>query len=467
MSSFDKHNKTLSLNNFFKFLIPSLIGIFLFMIPISNDDSITIPVAILSNWLLNLVLDYIPYIILALVFISAIGTLLAKVFKCKLILNNDFLESLFNTTWIWAIIRFLAFVFVGTIILVNTGNLNNMPAFVSPAIEMITSADTGNLVMGDLLPILFSIFFFAGLLLPLLLNFGLLEFIGALLVKVMRPIFNLPGRSAIDCIASWLGDGTIGVLLTSKQYEDGFYTEREAAVIGTNFSLVSITFSLVVINTVGLGNMFIPFYLTVTIASIIAAIIIPKLPPLSKRKDTLFDGSVRKEATEDVKGRLHIKQGFENALAKAEQQNFFKCVVVDGLKNVIDMWIGVIPVVMGVGTISLIIATYTPLFSILGLPFQPLLQLLGIPEAAAASHTLISGFADMLLPSILAANIESDMTRFVVASVSVSQLIYLSEVGALLLGSKIPINLKDLFIIFIERTLVTLPVVALIAHILF
>ena len=89
----------------------------------------------------------------------------------------------------------------------------------------------------------------------------------------MRPVFNLPGRSAIDCIASWLGDGTIGVLLTSKQYEDGFYTKREAAVIGTTFSLVSITFSLVVINTVNLGNMFVPFYVTVTIASLVAAII--------------------------------------------------------------------------------------------------------------------------------------------------------------------------------------------------
>lgn len=59
------------------------------------------------------------------------------------------------------------------------------------------------------------------------------------------------------------------------------------------------------------------------------------------------------------------------------------------------------------------------------------------------------------------------MTRFVIAAVSVSQLIYLSEVGALLLASKIPVNLKELFIIFIQRTLITLPVIALIAHLIF
>ena len=85
------------------------------------------------------------------------------------------------------------------------------------------------------------------MLLPLLLNFGLLEFFGTMMVKVMRPVFKLPGRSSIDALTSWIGDGTIGVLLTSKQYEEGFYTKKEAAIIGTTFSVVSITFSIVII----------------------------------------------------------------------------------------------------------------------------------------------------------------------------------------------------------------------------
>lgn len=37
-------------------------------------------------------------------------------------------------------------------------------------------------------------------------------------------------------------------------------------------------------------------------------------------------------------------------------------------------------------------------------------------------------------------------------------------VGALLLGSKIPVNIVELFVIFILRTLITLPVIALMAH---
>ncbi|MDB8542816.1 YjiH family protein [Turicibacter sanguinis] len=443
-----------NLGGVLKFVIPSLLGVFLFMTPICISGEITIPVAVLSKWVQSTFADVLPMVLLLLVMITAVGTLVTKIFSPKFIIKNDFLNTLFNVTPVWFVIRMLATVFI-VIALYEVG------------FAPIYSGDTGGLVLYDLLPILFSVFLFAGLFLPLLLNFGLLEFIGTLLSKIMRPVFNLPGRSAIDCIASWLGDGTIGVLLTSKQYEDGFYTKREAAVIGTTFSLVSITFSLVVIDTVGLSRMFLPFYFTVTVASLVAAIVLPKLPPLSKKPDIFFDGTPKEDDEVIPAGSSSFSHGLNQAIKKAKGQDLVKVVFVDGFKNVLDMWLAVIPIVMAVGTIALVVAEYTPLFKILGLPFYPVLWLLQVPEAMAASQTLVAGFADMLLPSILASGIESEMTRFVVAAVSVSQLIYLSEVGALLLASKIPVSLKELFIIFIQRTLITLPVIALIAHLIF
>ena len=42
----------------------------------------------------------------------------------------------------------------------------------------------------------------------------------------MRPLFTLPGRSAVDNLASFIGDGTVGVLITSRQYEKGIYSKR-------------------------------------------------------------------------------------------------------------------------------------------------------------------------------------------------------------------------------------------------
>ena len=128
---------------------------------------------------------------------------------------------------------------------------------------------------------------------------------------------------------------------------------------------------------------------------------------------------------------------------------------------------GVIPIVMSLGTIALIIAEYTPVFAWLGKPFVPLLTLLQVPEAGAAAQTMVIGFADMFLPSVIGSGIENEMTRFIIACVSVTQLIYMSEVGGLLLGSKVPVNFKDLVVIFLLRTLITLPVIVLMAHLIF
>tara|TARA_R110001583_G_scaffold9433_10_gene44807 strand:+ start:10039 stop:11391 length:1353 start_codon:yes stop_codon:yes gene_type:complete len=447
--------KNHDLQTILTFLVPSLIGLILFMMPISYEGNITIPIAIVAKALQSMLADSLTLIVTCIVLFTALMTLAHKLLHIDVIKKRPFLNGLFDVSPIWFAVRLIGAIFISL-------------TYFSVGPEMIYSANTGALVLNDLLPILFCVFIFAGLLLPLLLNFGLLELFGTLLTKVMRPVFNLPGRSAIDCIASWLGDGSVGILMTSKQYEAKYYTQREAAVIGTTFSAVSITFSLVVISQVKLEHLFLPFYLAVCLAGVAAAVIVPKLPPLRWKKDTFIDGTTRHENDElTPEGHNVFSWGLEQALLTASNSVGFKQTLKDGLKNVIDMVFGVLPVITAIGTIALIIAEYTPIFEYLGYPFIPLLELLQIPDATQASQTIVVGFADMFIPSILATSIESDMTRFIIAAMSVTQLIYMSEVGALLLGSKIPVNIIELFVIFILRTLVTLPVIAGVAHIIF
>ena len=66
-----------------------------------------------------------------------------------------------------------------------------------------------------------------------------------------------------------------------------------------------------------------------------------------------------------------------------------------------------------------------------------------------------------------AEQIQSEMTRFIIAAISVTQLIYLSEIGGLILGSKIPIGIFGLFVIFLERTIISLLIITPIAHLIF
>ncbi len=436
-----------------KFILPSLLGLLLFMTPVAYDGSVTIPVAVLAGMFKSLLGDNAPLVVTSLICIAAALSVVTTFFKP--LHNHGLMKVLFLTSYPWLVMRVLGAAFaVMTINEVGPG--------------MIWHEYTGALVLKELMPTLLAVFLFAGLLLPLLLDFGLLELTGSLMSKIMRPLFNLPGRSAIDCTTSWLGDGTVGVMLTSQQYEQKMYTKREAAVIATTFSAVSISFALVVIAQVKLEHLFIPFYLAVSLAGFVAALIIPRLPPL-RWKTNQYDDGTEAETCELAKKPLKelFSIGIQQAIARAESSRGFKAVLLDGSKNAAEMVFCVLPVVMAVGTLALVIAENTSIFSTLGAPYVPLLEMLQIPEAVKASETLVVGFADMFIPSIMAASIESEMTRFVIAAVSITQLIYLSEVGALILGSKIPVNIFELFVIFILRTLITLPVIAGVAHLVF
>ena len=443
------------------FLIPSIIGIIIFMIPIQAEGTWTIVVKVIADIIGNALGDFLPLLCVIIVTLSAILGV-ASLGKPSFITTYPVMDETFSTTPIWATIRVLGAIFIWLVYL-GVGAEDE-----GTFLWMFTNADTGGFVLGDLLTVLVIIFLLAGLLLPLLLDFGLLEFIGALLTKVMRPLFTIPGRAAVDCITSWIGDGTLGVMLTNNQYQDGYYSAREASIISTTFSAVSITFSIVVLAQVDLMNYFGPYYLLICLVGIVCALILPRIPPLSLKKDDyLVPGKAMAETLPEGYTNS-IDYGLGLAVKRVEEHRGVEQFLENGVKNACGMWFGVLPVVMCIGTLALVLASYTPIFAILGMPFVPLLEFLQVPEAAAVSQTMVVGFTDMFTPSVIAAGLIADpMARFIVAVISVTQLIYLSEVGGLILGSKIPVNLLELFILFLERTIISLIIVAPLAHLIF
>ena len=444
-----------SSKNPWMFIIPSLIGMFFFMVPVFTDSGMSFPLALLAKGAKSVLGDNIYDLVTAVLCFTAVLTTIGSLLKPKWITQSSIFNSVFNVTPTWLLVRILG---AGFAVMTQQ----------KLGAEMIWSGNTGGLVFNDLLPSLMVTFFFAGLLLPLLLNFGLLELLGTLMSKIMRPVFNLPGRAAIDCLTSWLGDGTVGVMLTSNQYENKQYTAKEATIVATMFSIVGISFSLVVLTQVGLQDKFVPFYFAICLAGVVAAIVLQKVPPLSNKKDLFIDGTAREHDDELIpEGRTALSYGYELALDRVSKITSFTDIAKQGLKISLDMVFGVLPAVMAIGTVSLIIAEYTPIFSLLGMPFVPLLELLGLPEAQAASETVLVGFTDMFVPSILATSIESEMTRFVIAALSVSQLIFMSETGSVILSSKIPLNFFEIVVIFLLRTLVSLPVIVLVANMVF
>lgn len=451
-----KTNKKSLLN----FLIPSIIGIIIFMIPVKFDGEWTIIVKIFADFIAKTIGDYLPALCTIIITISFVMSVLAS-FNAKFIKENKLLDQTFSVTPVWLVLRILGFIVVWMVVLKDKLNLG-------PFFDMIVADESATFILNDLLTSLVIIFVIASMLLPLLLDFGLLEFIGAIFTKIMRPVFLIPGRAAVDCITSWIGDGTLGVMLTANQYKSGYYSAKEAAIISTNFSAVSITFSLIVLSQVDMVDYFGVYYLLVCLVGIVCAIIVPRIPPLSLKKDDYVVES--NHTNEDIAENYSssVQYGLDLAIKRAESHKGIGEFLKNGIENAFGMWFSVMPIVMIIGTASLVLANNTQVFEILGKPFLPLLNFLKVPESLAASKTMIVGFSDMFTPSIIAAStIQSQMTKFIVATISVTQLIYLSEVGGLILASSIPVNLFELFAIFVERTIISLLIVAPIAHLLF
>ena len=155
------------------FLVPSLAGLLLFVTPVSYRGEVSIPIAILAGAVQNTLGSYLPAIVTAIVLLTGAMTVITKLAKPNFVEKSTFLNGLLDVTPLWCLVRLAGALFIGL-------------SYFKVGPEAVWSGSTGGMVLNDLLPVLFSVFIFAGLLLPLLMNFGLLELIGTLLTKIMR-----------------------------------------------------------------------------------------------------------------------------------------------------------------------------------------------------------------------------------------------------------------------------------------
>jgi len=271
-----KKEKGYSSEQFLRFLIPSLIGAAVFLLPIPKDGTFTIIIGLLSDFLRAVLKQQLPYIGMGLVCLSAALTFYAVVAKPDWITSNEFLRNLFIVKPLWSVSRVLGAVLYVMVVYK-----------IGP--EFVWSMDTGGTPALVLIPILVALFVFTSFLIAPLTDFGFMEYVGTLARKVMKPLFTIPGRASIDCLASWLGSPSVGVVITRKMHSEGYYSGREASVIATTFSLVGIGYIYVMADFVGMPEMYFPLLFSTYVVSLIMAVVMPRIWPLSKKPDTYYD----------------------------------------------------------------------------------------------------------------------------------------------------------------------------------
>lgn len=324
-----------------------------------------------------------------------------------------------------------------------------------PAI--VLAEDTGPLLYPMIGVVLVTVLLVAYLLMPLLTDFGLLEFLGALIRRPFEFLFTLPGRAAIDATSSIVSASAVGVVLTITQFEAGLYTRREAVAVATNFSIVSLPFSLVVAKTAGIGDLFFPWYLSVVAICLVCAAIMVRIPPLLNIEESYHEPVGRQVHEEKPEGSSAFAWGLRQATARATAAAPPDVIIIRAWKH---YWVTLFNV-LGPGLLivvcSAMLAFHTPVLDVLAYPVRVVLELFSLPEAALAAPGFLIGFLDQFTPAVLATRLESERMRFVLAGLSVSQLIYLADMGMLLLRSPLGLRLRDLALIFCLRTIIVTP----------
>lgn len=432
----------------FKFIVASILSILFFFLPINGSTPLLLIVSVVKGLLGSQVMYYMFLVTSGLLFITWV---LSKVTNIQALKRYHAVDG-----WLKGILYLIAFV-VTLMVLLGVGP------------EWFMNWDIAMLAVDVAAPCLIT-FFFASIAVTVVLDSGAVEFVGTLIEPVMRPVFKLPGRAAVDCLASFVSASAVAVLFTGEAYNRKVYTNREAHVVFTCWSVVSLAFFAIMCSCAGIDHLYTPVVIATFIVCLLLSFICVRIPPWTKGYDNRYiDGTeqteetLKKDRERPEGGRFNaaVQAGYDRC-ADLTWKNFFRA-----MKGALGFTQKTCSMICAVATIGLMIAELTPIFTWIGYILVPLLQVLGFgAESGAIASTIWSGVAEVTLPPILI-NGASEIAAFYVTVVACCQIVFLSESIPAMLETNVPMKVPKLLLVFLIRTILAMIITAPIAHILF
>lgn len=203
----------------------------------------------------------------------------------------------------------------------------------------------------------------------------------------------------------------------------------------------------------------------ITLVGIIVAMVGVRIPPISKYPNTYMNNSeISPLQVTQNESQSKIAYAFDRALQRADKVTLK--TFSSKINNMLFYVIWLQPIIVCWGTLALIVSIYTPLLQWISYPIELILSIANISEPAASASAIMSGFADNYLPVILGKDIASVASRFIIAAMSILQIVFMSEIASLLTSTQVIKNFKDVLLVFIIRTFVALPFVILCVKVL-
>ncbi|GGC63873.1 YjiH family protein [Haloferax sulfurifontis] len=439
-----------------RFVVAFLTGGFVFLFPVQWNGQTTIPLDVILTLIQNASIAAVELFALGIIIVGGVLTTVAEVhYRGTPTFSQRTVDRLeleyWRTASVFVLFR-LAAVFFAFAILFDVG-----PAWMLA--DPIVNIAWGALVITVALVIPIGAVF-----VNLLAELGGLQFIGTLAQPVMRPAFKLPGQSALDSAASWLGSFSIGYYLTRNVFDRGGYNKREVFVICTCFATANLGTVGAVAAILGLLHIFPVIVLLYTVATLVVAAILVRIPPLSMVPNEYIaepDPEPRFTGTVGEYLRFAFNEGVSTAangdsIPRASFTGF-----IDGLKLAGT----VVGSVLTMSMVVLLLEAYTPAFQYIAEPFVPLLSLFGIPDPKLATIGIILGGAEFFIGSTFV--VEADLvTQVFVLIVTSAQAIFFSAPAPMMVDmfDDVPMRFRDLFLLLVMRTALLVPIAAALTH---
>ncbi|SIR64970.1 nucleoside recognition GATE domain-containing membrane protein YjiH [Haladaptatus litoreus] len=431
-----------------KFVVAFLIGGVFFLLPVPYQGEITVPFDIAVSFLTETFPTAVGVYSLAIIVAGGVLTTFAMLGDGTFAGYN---LSYFETSNVFWGLR-LAGLVLAPIMFFKLGP------------EILHTPGTGGLMWGSLVYSVGVIIPLGAVFITIFVALGGLEFVGTLARPIMKPLFKVPGRAALDSLASWVGSYSVGLYVTRNVFENGGYHKRDVFTIATCFSTVSIGFVGIVAATLELLHLFPLIFSAYFLCVIITAIILVRLPPIATTPDEYiaepdpelpFTGSISD----------YLRLAINEATTKARDGDSFAHAAKRGFIDGVKLTALILGTILAVGLAATLLSANTPVFDILGKPLVPIIAALGIPNAEAVAPATIVGITEMYVPVLLVTE-TATKAKFFVAVLAVSQLIFFSSVGPMILDmfSDVPIQLRDLVTLFVMRTMILVPLIAGMTH---
>ncbi|WP_435346556.1 YjiH family protein [Haloarchaeobius sp. HRN-SO-5] len=432
-----------------KFVVAFLIGGVFFLLPVPYQGEVTVPFDIVVSTITETFPDAVGVYSLAIIVAGGVLTSLAMVGDSEV---AGYELSYFETSYVFWALRVLGLVLAPIMFFkLGPGDLH--------------TPGTGGLMWGTLVYSVGIIIPIGAIFITIFVELGGLEFVGTLARPVMKPLFKVPGRAALDSLASWVGSYSVGLYVTRNVFEQGGYHKRDVFTIATCFSTVSIGFVGVVAATLDMLPLFPLIFVAYFVCVVVTAAILVRVPPISTTPEE-YIAEPDPELAFSGSPVDYVRLAFSEAVGKAEAGDSFGAAAKRGFVDGLKLTSLILGTILTVGLAATLLSANTPVFDVLGEPLTPVIAALGIPDAAAVAPATIVGVTEMYVPVLLVTE-TATKAKFFVAVLAVSQLIFFSSVGPMIMDmfNDVPIRFRDLLALFVMRTVILVPLIAGITHV--